>query len=140
MKYRVIKQLFLSFTLILLFLTSSLVSASIYHGKQDKVTSKKNTSEKEEWLHYANSAKQCIEASNLMDALELIDISIEINKNSTNLEIKGDYYTSMGNLTKAFEHYQLAIQHFNNNGNNNIMLKTLHNKANLTKNTLSLKK
>ncbi|AZQ62984.1 hypothetical protein EI427_12255 [Flammeovirga pectinis] len=140
MKYRVIKHLFLSFTLIFILFTSSTLSASTHHGKQDKVTSKKNNSEKEEWLHYANSARQCIETSNLMDALELIDISIEINKNSTNLEIKGDYYTSMGNLTKAFEHYQLAIQHFNNNGYNNIMLKALHNKVNLTKNALTIRK
>ncbi|NME69191.1 hypothetical protein [Flammeovirga aprica] len=87
------------------------LSAENDKTKQDRTRKKDKLSEESDWLYYAESAKErIINNENLQDALELIDQSLDLQVNSTNLEIKGDYYTKVGDLNNAFEQYQKAIE------------------------------
>ncbi|MBD0403756.1 MULTISPECIES: hypothetical protein [unclassified Flammeovirga] len=109
--------------------------------KQDKERRKDKLSDESEWLFYAESAKQRIlKNENLQDALELIDQSLDLQINPINLEIKGDYYTKMGDLNSAFEQYQKAIQLCVFDIKKRHQLKSLQTKAISIRRLLSSKK
>ena len=63
-----------------------------------------------DWQVLAKSAEKCFKKNqNIDQAMEWINKSIEINPDPSNLEIKGDYYRSVGKPSKAIEAYYEAI-------------------------------
>ena len=87
-----------------------LVNLNNKNNHQDEKRKREKMPSEGDWQLYAESAREIIDANrNLQDALELIDLSIDLQINSVNLELKGDYYTKMGDLNNAFELYQRAI-------------------------------
>lgn len=115
MKYRVIALLFILFSITLISFIpvtpDTLLPKTSKHQNQDKEKKKEKLSKESDWLYYAETAKERIQQNqNLQDALELIDHSLDLQVNAINLEIKGDYYTRIGDLSNAFKQYQKAIQ------------------------------
>ncbi|OHX66784.1 hypothetical protein [Flammeovirga pacifica] len=63
-----------------------------------------------DWQVYADAAERCIELrTNLSEAYVWISKSIEINSNSTNLEVKADYLKLNGAKEMAIATYNEAI-------------------------------
>jgi len=63
-----------------------------------------------DWKTLASSAEICFKKKeNTELALEWINKSIEINKDPKNLEIKADYFASIGEKSKALALYSEAI-------------------------------
>ncbi|MBB3700520.1 hypothetical protein KMW28_03175 [Flammeovirga yaeyamensis] len=63
-----------------------------------------------DWKVYAEAAERCIELkANLSEAYIWIEKSIEINSNSENLEVKGDYLKLNGAKKMAIATYNQAI-------------------------------
>ncbi|WP_157491347.1 hypothetical protein [Flammeovirga sp. SJP92] len=135
MKYRVTLLLLLPLLISLLSFSpvksDNPFSAKNDSSRQDKERKRdKKLTDESEWLYYAESAKERIlNNENLQDALELIDHSLDLQVNSTNLEIKGDYYIKIGDLDNAFEQYQKAIELCVFNIKNKHQLKNLQTKA-----------
>lgn len=66
--------------------------------------------EANDWATYAKAAESCIRLeANLSEAYVWIEKSIEINENSENLEVKGDYLRLNGVDDLAIETYNQAI-------------------------------
>ncbi|NLR89736.1 MULTISPECIES: hypothetical protein [Flammeovirga] len=63
-----------------------------------------------DWAVYSDAAERCIELkANLSEAYIWIEKSIEINANSDNLEVKGDYLALNGANDMAITAYNKAI-------------------------------
>lgn len=84
-----------------------------YSGESNAVKKAKEAVEEAapyDWRTLAESAKVCFKKKENVDlALKWIDKSIEINKDPFNLEIKGDYYQSIGDNKEAMKLYYDAI-------------------------------
>lgn len=84
-----------------------------YSGESNAVKKAKEAvkeAEAYDWRTLAESAQVCFDKKeNVGQALEWIDRSIEINKDPFNLEVKGDYYRSIGDNKKAMRLYYEAI-------------------------------
>ncbi|OHX68163.1 hypothetical protein NH26_18330 [Flammeovirga pacifica] len=65
----------------------------------------------QEWYHCAKTAKDLLNDNDQMVlALEWIDQSLDLDINSVNLEIKGDYYWKTGDIFSAIEQYKKALR------------------------------
>ncbi len=103
--------------LITLALAAIFISAGVYAtpaGIEKKTTEKARQAVKEaapdDWRTYAQSAEKCIRKKvNLAEAKQWLEKSLEINENTYNLSVMGDYY-DMNNLPeKALEYYVKSI-------------------------------
>ena len=84
-----------------------------YSGESNAVKKAKvavKEAEPYDWKTLAESAQVCFKKKeNLEMAMEWINKSIEINKDPFNLEIKGDYFESIGEEKEAMKLYYEAI-------------------------------
>ncbi|NME71691.1 hypothetical protein [Flammeovirga aprica] len=98
--------------LLTLFSVSSLF-ASTTDNEDNEIREIRETVENaatNDWAVYADAAEKCIQMqANLSEAYVWIEKSIEINENSKNLKIKGDYLALNGVNDMAVETYNQAI-------------------------------
>ncbi|MBB3698578.1 hypothetical protein KMW28_15520 [Flammeovirga yaeyamensis] len=64
-----------------------------------------------EWYSCAKTGRDLLKnKKQLLHAIEWIDHSLDLDINTLNLEIKGDYYLKVGDLLSAIEQYKKALK------------------------------
>jgi hypothetical protein len=102
----------LLFTMAAAFLLVFSVSASSQDSKAvQKAKEKVENAAPDDWETYAKGAEVLIRKNtNMKEASEWLDKSIEIKATSFNLELKGDYYMANNLPEKAMELYIMALK------------------------------
>lgn len=113
-------------------LFSTTVSANNFSGVKEKAVEKArsavSTASPDDWKTLAKSAESLIiKKTNLGEAKEWLEKSIEINPTSYNLEVMGDYY-SLNNLPKKAIGYYIQSMDKLKENNANISTTELQDK------------
>lgn len=101
----------LSLSLVIIFLASSITYAAADNKAVEKAREAVENASPDDWHTLAKSAEKLLRKNtNLKEANEWIDQSLEIKVTPYNLTLKGDYYNANQLPDKALEFYVKAMK------------------------------
>lgn len=112
-------RIFFAVTLISFFGLSTVYASTVEGDRRtkrnEKIVAKYRTAIAEastsDWELYTRAARICINRRiNNQEALQWVEHAIEVNKNTYNVMVLGDYYYQKGEVLKAYKFYDEALR------------------------------